>query len=32
MKGGEEQVSKLALSVQMKAGGKGNQQRVEGED
>lgn len=32
MKGGEKQVSKLALSVQMKAGGKGSQQRVEGED
>lgn len=32
MKGGEKQVSKLALSVQMKAGRKGSQQRVEGED
>lgn len=32
MKEGEKLVSKLALSVQIKAGGKGNQQREEGED
>lgn len=32
MKGGEKLVSKLALSMQIKAGGKGSQQREEGED
>lgn len=32
MKEGEKLVSKLALSVQIKAGGKGSQRREEGED